>query len=124
MANELNPFRSDNMEEISNNKLSRFFTVEIVGSMLFTAFVVGVTYSALAKDTKQAHDKTVLVETKQEEMEKDVTAIQIDVAVVRANQERIQEDLGTQTRKIEEQNRKLQEMNGDIKEVLRILNAK
>lgn len=102
------------MEEISNNKLSKFLSIEIVGSMLITAFMVGVTWNSLAGDVSATDKKVSKVEVKHTELETSIQSIQVDVAVVKTNQEHLKDD-------IERQNTKLREQGQDIKQILRIL---
>ena len=101
-------------DEMSNNKLSKFLSAEILGSMLVTAFLVGVTYQSLAKDVSATDGKVATVEKKYDRMEDNVTRIQVDMAVVKTNQENIKTD-------IDKQNVKLREQGQDIKEILRLL---
>lgn len=106
--------KGDDMEQVSNNTLSRVFSLEMVGSLLATAFLVGMTWNSLAKDVKDTDGKVGRVEQKHIELETNVQSIRIDMAVVKTNQEHIKRDFETQGEKLKEQGE-------DIKKILQIL---
>jgi len=106
--------KGDDMEQVSNNTLSRVFSIEVIGSLLVTAFMVGMTWSSLAKDVNATDGKVGRVEEKHKEMENNVHTIRVDLAVVKTNQEHIKRDF-------EQQGEKLKEQGEDIKKILQIL---
>lgn len=108
-----NPWSND-MEEISNKGLSRLLSVEVMGSMLVTAFIVGVTYSSLASDVKSGDAELMQVKQEVKKTTADVSSIKTDIAVVKTTQGHLQDD-------IEEQGEQLDEIDRDVKQILRIL---
>ena len=106
--------RGDSVEEITNNKLSRLLSIEVVGSLLVTAFIVGVTWNSVAKDVQAADAKVQRVEKKNAELDQNMQSIKVDVAVVKTNQEHI-------SKEIDRQSQKLREQGQDIKQILQIL---
>lgn len=102
--------------EISNSKLSRLLSVEVIGSALMSAFLIGVTWNSLAADVKTANDKIGSVEKKQVVDNIAVQSIRLDVREMKVNQKHLKEDFVEQQDQIKEQGR-------DIKEILKILSA-
>ena len=94
-------------KELTNNKLARFFSMEIVGSMAIMAFTVGATYATLAAGQEKTDERVKEIEQKQKTIERAVIGIQTDTAILRNEQQHIKEDL--------------LEQKQDIKRVLQIL---
>jgi Tfp pilus assembly protein PilO len=80
-------------QDPTNWGLARLFSVEMMGSLLVTAFLVGGTYTALAENDKKQDDKIVSIQTEQEQVKKTVNDIKVDVAVIKANQGHTRDEL-------------------------------
>jgi len=93
--------------QVSNNKLSRIFSVEIVGSLLVTAFLVGGSYFTLANSQENSDREMKSVKAQQASMSKDISKIQTDTAVILNEQKHM-------TKTLEHHNR-------DIKKILELL---
>jgi len=94
-------------QDMSNTRLSKILSVEVFGSICATIFIVGVTWSSIAKDVESAEHKLIRVEQAQTDLEGSVRSIEVDMAVVKTHQQQIR-------REVEQQSR-------DIAEVLRLL---
>lgn len=108
-----NPW-SEDMPELTNQGLSRLISVEVFGSIVFTAFVVGVTYSSLATEVRSSDEEIGTVKEELQRTTSDVGDIKTDIAVVKTTQGHLQDD-------IEEQGEQLDEIDRDVKQILRIL---
>lgn len=93
--------------DMTNLKLSKIVSMEVLMSILATVFIVGVTWSSLAKDVESAESQIGKVESAQLDLEQSVQSIEVDIAVVKTTQSQIRHEL--------------KEQSDDISEVLRLL---
>lgn len=78
---------------MSNDKLSKFISLEIVMSLAVTSFLVGVSYAVLANDQKHQSEGLETVKVQQNKIKKSISAIEKDTAVIRNEQEHIKRDV-------------------------------
>lgn len=97
--------RRDN--DVSNSKMSKLFSVEIVGSVIATAFIMGMGYKALASDQDVATKRIEDIELRQKTINQTVSSIQTDTAVIRNEQQHM--------------NKTLERHSDDIQQVLKLL---
>jgi len=88
-------------KDVSNNKMSKLFSFEIIGSVLATAFIMGMGYKALASDQVTANKRIEKIEAVQGQMQTTVSSIQTDTAVIRNDQEHMTKTLEKNSRSIE-----------------------
>jgi peptidoglycan hydrolase CwlO-like protein len=103
--------------DITNKGISRILSVEMLASLIVTVFVVGVTWASLANTVSATDVKVIKLESKQEATANSVQQVRVDLAVVKNQQNNIQQDLAEQSEKLKEQSR-------DIKQILQILQAR
>ena len=95
-------------DDVSNSKMSKLFSVEIVGSIIATAFIMGAGYRALAGDQEQANiriaettQKIHDIERQQQSIKSTVANIQTDTAVIRNDQTHMNKTLEKNSKSIE-----------------------
>lgn len=88
--------------DMTNLKLSKIVSAELLGSIAATIFIVGVTWSSLAKDVESAEHKITKVEKKQTDLEGSVQSIEVDIAVVKSTQGEIRREVEKQSENIDE----------------------
>ena len=94
-------------EDLTNKNVAKLFSGEVLLSILATVFMVGVTYQSVAQKTDENKAQISKVEVNQEQTDRSVQAVRVDIAVLK--------------RDVEAQNDKLKEQGQDIKQILRIL---
>lgn len=87
-------------EEMTNSRLARWLSVETLGSLLFVALTIGVTYQALAGEQEATKKKVEIIEEKQNEMSASLNQVEVDTAVIRNNQTHFKDQLDDQKQKI------------------------
>ena len=94
-------------QDITNNKLGKFLSIEILGTMFAGAFAIGGVYATLSTQQTALAAEQERTAGKLERMERDVGEIKKDVAVMRNEQEHF--------------NGKIDEQNDNIKRILDLL---
>jgi len=91
----------------SNLDLSRLISIELLGSLLVSAFLIGVTYKSLAANDQQTDDKVKEVKQNQNLIRTSVANMTTDIAIIKTEQEYVK--------------KQLQEQKADLKTIRRIL---
>lgn len=94
-------------DDMTNNRLAKFLSVENIGSLITIAFVFGMGYSALASESAETKAKLSNMKIEQKQLVTDVQTIQTDIAVIKNDQQHVK--------------RQLREQKDDLKRVLMIL---
>jgi len=81
------------IDELSNKGLSKYITIELIASLVVTAFAIGVTYSALAAGQTKANEKIEKIEVKVHRFATDISQIKIDTAVMKTEQKNMKDDI-------------------------------
>ena len=79
--------------DISNNKLGRFITIEILASILISFFVAGTAWGLISKQVDSTDSEVTGVKARQEKIAEDVSNIKTDVGIIKAGQKNIKEDV-------------------------------
>ena len=97
----------ENESDITNNSLSKLFSVEILGAAFVFVFGLGVTYTTLAEGQTKADERIQKIETEQTAIKSAVHSIQTDTAVLRTEQSHMREET--------------KELKQDVRRILTIL---
>ena len=95
-------------DDVSNSKMLRFITSEMIIWLAVTIFLFGASYMTFAAEQKTAKEERVDTKTKiekmdlqQESIKATVASIQLDTAVIRNDQEHMSKTLERNTKSIE-----------------------
>ncbi len=79
-------------DDITNNKVFGFLSLENIGSLVLVAFLLGVGYNALAADNKATNKRVAAIEAKVENL----ATIQTDIAVIKISLLNLKENFDRQ----------------------------
>lgn len=94
-------------EQVTNNGLAKFITVELVGTLLFGAFAAGGIWFSVDASLANVAKKVAVVEKEQDMLDKKLEDLSRDMMLVKNDQSHIKEQLN--------------EQKDDIKQILKIL---
>lgn len=100
------------MPEQPDSYWFKIFSVEMLGSILVTTFLIGGAWSALSTKAAETDKKVAKQDTEIASVKEGVHAIELDVREMRASQQHFKEEI----KRVREGQ---QEMNKNIRELLR-----
>lgn len=92
---------------MGNMDLSRFLSLEILGSLILTAFAIGGVYASLADGQEALQNKVVQMEQRERVTDKELSVMATDIAVIKQKQSEFEGDI--------------KDMRADVRKVLDIL---
>jgi len=72
--------------DVSNTKVVKFLSLEMLGSLLMSALLVGISYGSLSQEQQSQSDEVKSLKIKQQEIKSAVEGIRVSIATVEANQ--------------------------------------
>ena len=72
--------------DVSNSKVVKFLSLEMIASLLMSALLVGISYGSLSKEQQSQGDEVKSLKVKQQEIKSAVEGIRVSIATVEANQ--------------------------------------
>jgi len=99
-------------DDITNGHLARVFSIDFLLATIAAIFIGGVIWANLNVGISQAQEVAHANRTQLQSVTSTVTAIERDVAVIKANQKNA-------TDKLDDQSKELDELRKDIKQILR-----
>lgn len=76
-----------------NMDLSRFLSLEILVSLLLTAFAIGGVYTSLADGQEMLHEKVDQMEERERDKDQELSTIATDIAVIKQKQSEFEGDI-------------------------------